>query len=94
MSFICHGATGFRLQSSYPDYRQYTWHTNLDTFDKIVWDDLRNNATLAAMLAYLASEDPDRVSNAQRLLPPNPDGSPQSWPACNTPRRSSGGLVP
>jgi hypothetical protein len=94
MSFICHGATGFRLQSSYPDYRQYTWHTNLDTLDKIVWDDLRNNATLAAMLAYLASEDTDRVSNTQRLLPPNPDGSPQSWPACNTPRRSSGGLQP
>ena len=91
MSFICHGATGFRLQSSYPDYRQYTWHTNLDTFDKIVWDDLRNNATLAAMLAYLASEDPERVSNTQRVLPANADGSPQRWPSCNTPRRSSGG---
>jgi hypothetical protein len=90
MSFICHGATGFRLQSSYPDYRQYTWHTNRDTFDKIVFDDLRNNATLAAMLAYLASEDPDRVSNTQRVLPPNPNGTPQTWPACNPPRRSSG----
>ncbi len=85
MSFICHGAPGFRLQSSYPDYRQYTWHTNLDTFDKIVWDDLKNNATLAAMLAYLASEDPDRVPRTQRALPGG-----QAWPACNTPRRSSG----
>jgi len=86
MSFICHGAPGFRLQSSYPDYRQYTWHTNLDTFDKIVWDDLKNNATLAAMLAYLASEDPERVPRAQRALPGG-----QAWPACNPPRRSSGG---
>ena len=32
MSFICRGTTGFRLQSHYPDYRQYTWHTDIDTF--------------------------------------------------------------
>ncbi len=30
-SFLCHGAPGFRIQSNYPDYRQYTWHTNRDT---------------------------------------------------------------
>ncbi|MCI0433246.1 MAG: M20/M25/M40 family metallo-hydrolase [Gemmatimonadetes bacterium] len=85
MSFICHSAPGFRLQSSYPDYRQYTWHTNLDTFDKIVWDDLKNNATLAAMLVYFASEDTDRVVRTQRALPGN-----QGWPQCNAPRRTSG----
>lgn len=89
MSFLCHGAPGFRLQSHYPDYRQYTWHTNRDTYDKIVFDDLRNNATLAAMLAYLASEDPERVPRAQRVLPPGPGGQPQSWPGCGTVRRSS-----
>jgi hypothetical protein len=84
MSFICRGAAGFRLQSNYPDYRQYTWHTDLDTWDKLVLDDLRNNATLAAMLAYLASEDPERVGTEQREL----DGG--SWPACGSARRSSG----
>jgi carboxypeptidase Q len=57
-AFICHGVPAFRLQSHYDEYRQYTWHTNRDTFDKIVVDDLMNNATLAAMLAYMASEDP------------------------------------
>jgi hypothetical protein len=88
MSFICHGAPGFRLQSHYPEYRQYTWHTNRDTYDKVVLDDLRNNATLAAMLAYLASEDPDRVPRDQRVLPPGPNGQPQAWPGCGTPRRS------
>lgn len=90
MSFICHGAPGFRLQSNYPDYRQYTWHTNRDTFDKIIFDDLKNNATLAAMLAYQASEDPARVPRDQRVLPAGPNGQPQSWPGCGTPRRSSG----
>ena len=85
MSLICRGATGFRLLSHYPDYRQYTWHTDLDTYDKIVFDDLRNNATLVAMLAYMASEDPIRVSNARAT----PSGG-QQWPACRTSQRSSG----
>ena len=84
MSFICKPAPGFRLQSNYPDYRQYTWHTNRDTFDKIVFDDLRNNATLAAMLAYAASEDPERV----RVTPREMAGG---WPECRPPRRSAGG---
>jgi hypothetical protein len=86
MSFICRGVPGFRLQSNYPDYRQYTWHTDLDTFDKLALDDLRSNATLAAMLAYLASEDPQRVSSAQITMPQG-----QSWPQCGRVPRSSGG---
>lgn len=91
VTFICRGAPGFRLRSHYPEYRQYTWHTNRDTFDKIVMDDLKNNATLTAMLAYLASEDPERVSRTQRILPPNAEGQPGAWPRCNAPRRSFGG---
>lgn len=64
-SFLCRGAPGFRLQSAYDEYRQYTWHTTLDTYDKVVLPDLKNNATLAAMLVYAASEDPERVSRDQ-----------------------------
>ena len=89
MSWICRGAPGFRLQSHYPEYRQYTWHTDRDTFDKIVFDDLKNNATLAAMLAYMASEDPERVSRVKRELPPDAEGKPTTWPSCPPPRRSS-----
>ena len=90
MSFICRGAPGFRLQSHYPDYRQYTWHTNRDTYDKVILDDLRNNATLTAMLAYLASEDPEKMPRDRRVLPPTQGGQTQTWPACGTVRRSSG----
>jgi hypothetical protein len=90
MAFLCHGAPSFRLQSNYPDYRQYTWHTNRDTYDKVILDDLRNNATLAAMLAYLASEDPERVPRDKRVMPPGADGRPGTWPACQPARRSGG----
>jgi hypothetical protein len=88
-SFVCMGVPAFRLQSSYDEYRQYTWHTNRDTYDKIVFDDLKENATLAAMLAYAASEDPDRVPGDQALLPVDPrTGEPRTWMRCGTARRS------
>jgi hypothetical protein len=83
------GAPAFRLQSSYEEYRQYTWHTNRDTYDKIVFDDLKENATLAAMLAYAASEDPDRVPRDQAILPADPNsGRARPWMRCGTARRS------
>jgi carboxypeptidase Q len=88
VAFLCHGAPGWRLQSHYPEYRQYTWHTNRDTYDKIVFDDLRNNAMLAAMLAYLASEDPERVPRDRSVLPPDPrTGQPRPWLPCAPARR-------
>jgi len=81
-SFICSGAPAFSLWSTSWDYFGYTWHTNLDTFDKIVWDNVQSNATLYAMLAYLASED-DRVSRERRVMPMDPEtGEIRPWPAC------------
>ncbi|NUP56272.1 MAG: M20/M25/M40 family metallo-hydrolase [Gemmatimonadaceae bacterium] len=87
-SFLCRGAPAFRLQSGYTEYRQYTWHTNRDTYDKIVFDDLKNNATMAAMLAYAASEDRERTSRVQAVLPPGTNGQPRSWPTCGRAQRS------
>lgn len=89
-SFICHGAPGFGLGSLGWNYGTYTWHTNRDTFDKIAFDDLRHNATLTAMLVYLASEDSERVSRDRRAeFPPNRfSGEEVSWPQCQPARRS------
>jgi hypothetical protein len=90
VAFLCHGVPAFRLQSPYDEYRQYTWHTNRDTYDKIVFDDLKENATLAAMLAYGASEDPNKVPRDQAILPIDPrTGEPRQWLHCGTARRSS-----
>ena len=87
-SFICHGAPGFGLYSNSWEYRQYTWHTNRDTFDKIVFDDLRNNATLIAMLAYLASEDSETTPRERRIMPADSTGRPAPWPECRKAVRS------
>ncbi|NNE70058.1 MAG: M20/M25/M40 family metallo-hydrolase, partial [Rhodothermales bacterium] len=89
-SFVCAGVPSFRLQSPYDEYRQYTWHTNRDTYDKISFDDLARNATVAAMMAYEASEDPVRFGREQALLPASANGRPRSWPGCRPAPRESG----
>lgn len=93
-SFVAAGAPGFSLSSLSWSYGSYTWHTNRDTYDKIVFDDLRNNVILAAVMAYMASEDPEKTSREKSTLPVNPrTGQPGTWPA-QTPATRKGGVTP
>jgi Zn-dependent M28 family amino/carboxypeptidase len=89
-SFACAGAPAFGLGSLSWDYGLTTWHTNRDTYDKIVLDDLRSNAILIAALAYQASEDPSTMPRDRLTpLPANPQtGQPRDWPACRPALRS------
>ena len=90
-SFIAAGAPAFNLSSLSWSYWNYTWHTNLDTYDKIVFDDVQNNVILTAILTYMASEDPDRTSREQIKLPINErTGEPQKWPTPRVPERKGG----
>jgi hypothetical protein len=90
-SFVAQGAPAFSLFSLNWSYWDYTWHTNLDTYDKIVFEDVRNNAILTAILAYMASEDPERTSRQKAVLPIDPDtGKPREWPAARAPQREGG----
>jgi hypothetical protein len=89
-SFICAGAPAFTLSAQRWDYFTYTWHTGRDTFDKIVFDDLRNNATLAAMLVYLAAEDAEMIPRDRREVLPvsRYTGEQMTWPECRQADRS------
>ena len=90
-SFLAAGAPAFNLSALNWSYWDYTWHTNRDTYDKIVFDDLRNNAILTAILAYKASEDPERVSNEKMVMPINPGtGERRDWPTQRSPNRKGG----
>ena len=72
-------------------YGTYTWHTNRDTYDKIVFDDVRSNAILAAILVYMACEDETKTSREKIVLPPNQrTGEPGKWPAQTKPTRKGG----
>lgn len=92
-SFICHGAPGFGLGSLDWEYGTYTWHTNRDTFDKVVFDEIRNNATLTAMLTYLAAEEPDQLPRERRVNIVGPGGQPGQWPACTWALRDFSGYA-
>jgi hypothetical protein len=89
-SFACYSAPGFGLGSEDGDYGSYTWHTGRDTYDKVIGDNLKRNATLTAMLAYLASEDPVAVPRERRIMPVSQTGAQQEWPTCVKPARKSG----
>jgi carboxypeptidase Q len=64
-SFVAAGAPGFSLGALNWAYSSYTWHTNRDTYDKVVFDDVRNNALLTAILVYMACEDPEKTSTTK-----------------------------
>ncbi|MGH7555095.1 MAG: M20/M25/M40 family metallo-hydrolase, partial [Longimicrobiales bacterium] len=90
-SFICFGAPAFGLSSLSWGYNPFTHHTNIDTYDKIVLEELRNNATLTAMLVYLADQERERMPRDRRIMPQGGGrggrgggGGEQapSWPQC------------
>ncbi|SHH00594.1 M20/M25/M40 family metallo-hydrolase [Winogradskyella jejuensis] len=90
-SFLAKGAPAFNLSALNWSYWNYTWHTNRDTYDKIVFDDVRNNAILTAILAYMASEDAEKTSREQIVLPINPrTGEQRTWPEPRSPNRDGG----
>src|SRR5690606_40958989 len=86
-AFVCAGAPGINLSAISWSYGTHTWHTNRDTYDKVVFEEIRNNAVLTAMLAYLASEDPERISRERRVMPRVP-GRELTWPTCSPGRAS------
>jgi carboxypeptidase Q len=90
-SFVAAGAPGFSLSSLNWSYGTYTWHTNLDTYDKIVFDDVRNNAVLAAILVYQACEDANKTPREKSVLPFNTrTNEPGKWPEQKKATRKGG----
>lgn len=90
-SFVAAGVPAFNLSSNSWLYGSYTWHTNRDTYDKIVFDDLQNNAILTAILVYMACEDQAKTSREKIVLPVNTrTGEPGKWPEQRKPTRKGG----
>jgi carboxypeptidase Q len=88
-SFVAAGAPGIGLGSNQWDYFSYTWHTNRDTYDKLVFDDLENNVVLTACLVYEACEDPSFVARDRRVMPTDRrTGKPMLWPEARDAERA------
>ena len=81
-SFVAVGAPGFSLGALNWSYFNYTWHTNRDTYDKIIFDDLKSNAMLTAILVYMACEDNEVFPRDKADLGTDKrTGLPVQWPA-------------
>ena len=90
-SFVAAGVPAFSLSSLGWSYGNYTWHTNRDTYDKIVFDDVQNNAILTAILVYQACEDAAKTPRDKIVLPINSrTGEPGKWPEQRSPTRKGG----
>lgn len=90
-SFVAAGAPAFSLSSLGWSYWNYTWHTNRDSYDKIVFDDVQNNAILTAILVYMACEDPNTTSRERIVMPWNKNSGEQNkWPEQRSPNRKGG----
>lgn len=90
-SFVSQSAPAFMMSSLNWSYFNYTWHTNKDTYDKIVFDELKNNVALIAIMTYLASEDPQKTSREKIVLPVNSrTGEQMEWPTPKDGNRRGG----
>jgi Zn-dependent M28 family amino/carboxypeptidase len=61
-SFSNAGLAGIGLQQDPIEYQSHTWHTNLDTYERIVPGDARQAATVIAAAVW-------HVANREQLLP-------------------------
>ncbi len=90
-SFVSQSAPAFMMISLNWSYFNYTWHTNKDTYDKIVFDELKNNVALIAIMTYLASEDQEKTSREKIVLPLNSKtGEQMEWPVPKDGNRQGG----
>lgn len=90
-SFVAAGVPAFMLSSLNWSYGNYTWHTNRDTYDKIVFDDVKSNVATIAILTYMASEDPEKASTQRIEMPVDSrTGEPMKWPEVREPTRRGG----
>lgn len=87
-AFIPYGVPAFNLGSQNWGYGGYTWHTNRDSYDKIIFNELKRNVILTAILTYQAAQDEQEISREKRILPLDKDGKSQDWPSAKSPNRT------
>jgi hypothetical protein len=91
-SFGNAGLPGIGMGQDPIEYQSNTWHTNLDTYERILEDDVKKDAMVVAWSVYqLAMRDEllPRLSKAD-MPPKPPDETPQPAPAPRRTDSSSG----
>ncbi|MES2177040.1 MAG: M20/M25/M40 family metallo-hydrolase [Gemmatimonadota bacterium] len=80
-AFNVAGLPGIGTQQDNIEYNSTTWHTNLDTYERIVPEDVIHNAVITASVML-------HLANREQMLP---RFAPDAMPAIPTGRRGGGG---
>lgn len=87
-SFNAAGLPGIGLMQDPIEYQSYTWHTNLDTYERVVEEDVKKSAiVMAAAVYHLAMRDQLLPRFTDEQMPRRP-GAPAPTPA-QTPASST-----
>ena len=87
-SFNQAGLPGIGLGQDPIEYNSHTWHTNLDTYERILEDDVKKDAMLVAWAVYqLATRDDLLPRFSKTEMPAKPPEEPSAQPS-PTPRRT------
>jgi hypothetical protein len=85
-SFNQAGLPGIGMGQDPIEYQSNTWHTNLDTYERILEDDVKKDAVEVAWCAYQLAMRDDLLPRFPRVDMPAPPPTPEPTPAA-TPRR-------
>lgn len=78
-SFSNAGLPGIGMGQDTIEYQTHTWHTNLDTYERILEDDVKKNAVTVAWSVYqLAMRDDLLPRFAKDKMPPKPPVDPDT----------------
>jgi carboxypeptidase Q len=78
-SFNQAGLPGIGLAQDPIEYGTYTWHTNLDTYERILEDDVKRASVVVAAAVYqLAMRDDLLPRFSKEAMPPPPPPEPSS----------------
>ena len=81
-SFSQAGLPGIGMGQDSIEYGTHTWHTNLDTYERILEDDVKKDAMVVAWAVYqLAMRDDLLPRYSKANMPPKPPDETSSQPA-------------
>jgi hypothetical protein len=88
-SFNAAGLPGIGTQLDPMEYQTHTWHTNLDTYERIVEDDVKTQAAVIAAIVYELAMRDDKLQRftkdeMPKVDPPTPPATPAPAPAPTT----------
>ncbi|HEY0727213.1 MAG TPA: M20/M25/M40 family metallo-hydrolase [Pyrinomonadaceae bacterium] len=89
-SFNQAGLPGIGLGQDPIEYNSHTWHTNLDTYERILEDDVKKNAMVVAWAVYQLAMRDDRLPRFSKSeMPPKPAEGPSAQPSPAPSRRDT-----